>query len=113
MDKLIVGRCSRWDQAALCLGVQPYVIEYERQGNPNNVKEACRRVLHRWLLCVPGTGETKRRTWHSVLEALETSGHSQLASQLKRDNFAKSSEEPISLSSQPVSSVGELWESFH
>ena len=97
-----MGHCSGWDQATLCLGVHSYVLETEKWDNPNNAEEACRGVLRRWLLCAPGTGETER-SWHSVLEALETSGHSQLAEQLKRDHFTKSSEGgPI-----PVISLGE------
>ena len=97
-----MGHCNGWEQAALCLGVQSYVLETEKWDNPNNAEEACRGVLRRWLLHAPGTGETER-TWHSVLEALETSGHSQLAEQLKRDHFTESSEGgPI-----PVMSVGE------
>ena len=96
-----MGRCSGWEQAALCLGVQSYVLQTEKWDNPNNAEEACRGVLRRWLLRAPGTGETER-TWRSVLEALETSGHIQLAEQLKRDHFAKISEgRPI-----PVISLG-------
>ena len=102
-----MGRCSGWEQAALGLGVQSYVLETEKWDNPNCAEEACRGILRRWLLRAPGTGETER-TWHSVLKALETSGHSQLAEQLKSDHFAESSERrPI-----PVISVGESCESF-
>ena len=102
LDELIVGCWSGWEQAALRLGVQSYVLDAVKWDNPNNAEEACRGVLRRWLLRAPGTGETER-TWHSVLEALETSGHSQLAEQLKRDHFKESFEgRPI-----PVMSVGE------
>ena len=102
-----MGCCSEWEQTALCLGVQSNVLETEKWDNPSNAKEACQGVLRRWLLHAPGTGETER-TWHSVLEALETSGHSQLAEQLKRDHFAESSEGgPI-----PVISIGESCESL-
>ena len=105
--KLVVGRCSGWEQTALCLGVQSYVLEAVKLDNPNNAEEACRGVLRRWLLHAPGTGETKR-SWHSVLEALKTSGHNQLAEQLMRDHFAETSKgRPI-----PVMSVGESCESF-
>ena len=97
-----MGHCSGWEQAALCLGVQSYVLEAVKWDNPNSAEETCRGVLRRWLLHAPGTGETER-TWHSVLKALETSGHNQLAEQLKRDHFTRSSEgRPI-----PVMSVGE------
>ena len=97
-----MSHCSGWEQAALCLGVQSYVLDAVKWDNPNNAEEACRGVLRRWLLRAPGTGETER-TWHSVLEALETSGHSQLAGQLKREHF------PFS---QPVVSVGESCKLF-
>ena len=107
-----MGSCSEWEQAALHLGVQSYVLETEKWDNPGKPEEVCRGVLRRWLLCAPGTGETER-TWHSVVEALETSGHRQLAEQLKREQFMESSEGSISLLSQPVTSIGESCESFH
>ena len=96
LDKLIVSNCREWEQAALHLGVQSHVLETEKWDNPGKPEEACRGVLHRWLLCAPGTGETER-TWHSVLESLETSGHSQLVEQLKREHFAESSDGSISV----------------
>ena len=105
-----MGCCSRWEQAALCLGVQSYVLETEKWDNSSNAEEACRGVLRRWLLHAPGTGETER-TWHSVLEALEASGHSQLAGQLKREHFVDTSEGPISPLSQTVTSAGKSWDS--
>ena len=105
-----MGRCSGWEQAALCLGVRSFVIDAVQWDNHENPEEACRGVFRRWLLHAPGTGETER-TWHSVLEALETSGHSQLAGQLKREHFMDSSEGPISPLSQTVISAGESWDS--
>ena len=105
-----MGHCSGWEQAALCLRVPSLVIETEIRNNPSNAEEACRGVLHRWLQRAPGTGETER-TWHSVLEALETSGHSQLAEQLKREHFVDSSKGPISPLSQTVTSAGESCDS--
>ncbi len=110
LDKHIVGRCSRWEQTALRLGVQSLVIETENWNNPSNAEEAYQGVLRRWLQHAPGTGETER-TWHSVLEALETSGHSQLAEQLKREHFVDSSKGPISPLSQTVTSAGESCDS--
>ena len=83
------------------------MLDAVKWDNPNNAEETCRGVLRRWLLCAPGTGETER-TWHSVLEALEASGHSQLADQLKREHFVDSSEESISQGRPiPVMSIGE------
>ena len=105
-----MGRCSEWEQMALCLGVQSYVLETEKWDNPNNAEAACRGCLRRWLLRAPGTGETER-TWHSVLEALEITGHSQLAGQLKREHFMDSSEGPITPLSQTLISAGESWDS--
>ena len=105
----MVGRCSGWEQTALCLGVQSYVLETQKWDNHENPEEACRGVLCRWLLHAPGTGDTER-TWHSVLEALVTSGHSQLAGQLKREHFAKSSDAgSVSPFKEVVLSVGELF----
>ena len=107
-----MSNCREWEQAALHLGVQSHVLEAEKWDNPGKPEEACRGILRRWLLCAPGTGETER-TWHSVLEALETSGHSQLVEQLKREHFVEKSEGSISPLSHPVTSVGESYESFH
>ena len=80
---------------ALHLGVESYVIDAVRRDSPDQYVEACRGVLNRWLKAEPGTGN-KERTWHSVLEALETSGHRQLVEQLKREHFGGSSEVQVS-----------------
>jgi len=104
LDKLLVGCCSGWEQAVLCLGVQSLVIETENWNNPSNAEEAYRGVLRGWLLHAPGTGETER-TWHSVLEALETSGHSQLAEQLKREHFVDSSKGPVNSAGESCDST--------
>ena len=95
---------------ALCLGVQPVVLESQKWDNPGKPEDACREVLSRWLQHAPGTGATER-TWHAILEALETSGHRQVAEELKREQFGEISEGPVSgltsPFSQPVLSVGE------
>ena len=84
------------------LGVESFVINTLKRDNPGQSQETSRRVLSSWLNDKPGT-DVAERTWHSVLEALETSGHRQLADKLKREQFVKSSEglisEPTSLPS--------------
>ena len=78
----------------LHLGVESFVIDIAKRDNPGQSKEACRGVLSSWLDDKPGTGVAER-TWHSVLKALETSGHSQLGDKLKREQFGESSEGPV------------------
>ena len=74
----------------LHLGVESFVIDTVKRDNPGPSEEVCREVLNRWLSAEPGTGEAER-TWASVLEALETSGHRQLAEQLRREQIGESS----------------------
>ena len=74
----------------LHLGVESFVIDTVKRDNPGPSEEVCREVLNRWLSAEPGTGEAER-TWGSVLEALETSGHRQLAEQLRREQIGESS----------------------
>ena len=94
----------------LCLGVHSVVLESQKWDNPGKPEDAYREVLSRWLQHAPGTGATER-TWHAILEALETSGHRQVAEELKRERFGEISEGPFPgltcLFSQPVLAVGE------
>ena len=76
----------------LHLGVESFVIDTVKRDNPGLSEEVCREVLNRWLSAEPGTGEAER-TWGSVLEALETNGHRQLAERLRREQIGES---PIS-----------------
>ena len=71
------------------------MIDILKGDNPGQLEEASQIVLSSGLNAKPGTGVTER-TWHSVLEALETSGHRQLADKLKNKNFGESSEGPDS-----------------
>ena len=73
----------------LHLGVESFVIDTVKRDNPGPSEEVCREVLNRWLSAEPGTGEAEK-TWGSVLEALETSGHRQLAAQLRREQIGES-----------------------
>ena len=79
----------------LHLGMESSVVDRVKAANPGQSKDACRGVLNSWLNVNPGTGVAER-TWYSVLEALETSGHRQLADELKREHFGESSEGPDS-----------------
>ena len=84
------------------LGVESFVMDIFKGANPGHSEEACLGVLSNWLNAKPGTGEAER-TSCSVLEALETSGHRQLADKLKREQFGESSE---TLVSEPTSPPG-------
>ena len=85
-----------WEQVLLHLRVESSVIINMLKGdNPGQSEEASQRVLSSWLNAGPGTGAAER-TWRSVLEALETSGHRQLADKLIREHFSESSEGPDS-----------------
>lgn len=96
LDKLIMDISTRnWEQVALCLGVESCLIDLVKEDNRGQSAEACRAVLNTWLNGEPGAGVAER-TWHSVLKALETSGHRQLAEQLKREQFGETSEGPVS-----------------
>ena len=77
------------------LGVESFVINISKGDNPSQSQEASQRVLSSWLNAKPDTDVVKR-TWCSVLKALETSGHRQLADKLKREQFVKSSEGLVS-----------------
>ena len=91
LDELIVQAITDgWEQVVLHLGVESFVIDTVKRDNPGPSEEVCREVLNRWLSAEPGTGEAER-TWGSVLEALETSGHRQLAEQLRREQYGESS----------------------
>ena len=90
LDELIVRAITDgWEQVVLHLGVESFVIDTVKRDNPGPSEEVCREVLNKWLSAEPGTGEAER-TWGSVLEALETSGHRQLAEQLRREQIGES-----------------------
>ena len=86
----------------LCLGVDSSIIDIMKRANPGQSEQACRGVLSSWLNDKPGTGVAERN-WHSVLEALESTGHEQLADKLRRVHFGESSKGPVS---KPTSSQG-------
>ena len=90
LDELIVRAITDgWEQVVLHLGVESFVIDTLKRDNPGPSEEVCREVLNRWLSAEPGTGEAER-TWGSVLEALETNRHRQLAEQLRREQIGES-----------------------
>ena len=93
---------DKWEQVLFHLGVESFVINTLKGNNPGQSQEASRRVLSSWPNDKPGT-DVAERTWRSVLEDLETSGHIQLADKLKREQFVKSSERLIS---EPTSLPG-------
>ena len=110
LDKFIVHLITDgWEQVVLHLGVESSVVDNVKGANPGQCEEACRGVLNSWLNANPGTGVVER-TWCSVLEALETSGHRQLADKLKREHFDESCERLVSEStSLPGVCATALW----
>ena len=90
------------------LGVKSAVIDILKGDNPGQSEEASRRVLNSWLKAKPGISVAER-TWCSVLEALETTGHKQLADTLKREHFGESSEDPHSEPTSAGVCAAGLW----
>ena len=76
------------DSFPLHLGVKPSVIEIAKKNNPNDCEGALREVLNSWLDGAGNTGE-EVRTWHSVLNALETR-NGEVARQLRTELFRPS-----------------------
>ena len=99
-NKLIVSSVADdWEQVATHLGVEPFLIDAVKADNPDHCEEACRGVLNRWLNAEPGSG-TMERTWAPFLQALERSGHRQVALQL-REHFGDSFEGHVSELASP------------
>ena len=93
----------------LHLGVESSVIiNILKRDNPGHSEVACLEVLSSWLNAKPGTGVAER-TWRSVLEALETSAHRQLADAPKREHFGESSEDPHSEPTSAGVCAAGLW----
>ena len=84
------------------------VIDTLKRISRNQSEEACLGVFNSWLNAKPGTGVAER-TWRSVLEALETSAHRQLADALKREHFGESSEDPHSEPTSAGVCAAGLW----
>ena len=104
LDEFIVQSITdQWEQVMFHFGVESLVINILEGDNPGQSQEASQRVLSSWLNAKPGMGEAER-SWHSVLQAPETSGlespekgsHRQLGDKLKTEHFGESSEGPDS-----------------
>lgn len=75
LDALVVDEvASSWDRMALHLGVQDSCIQIVRRDYPNDCMGACRDVMRKWLQRDRNTGN-EMRSWHTVHNALQTSGY--------------------------------------
>lgn len=83
LDTVIVDEvASSWDRMALHLGVQPSCIAIVKRDHPSDCVGACRDAMGKWLQGYPNTGN-ENRTWHTVHNALQTSGYRRQAELLR------------------------------
>ena len=71
-------------QVATFLGVEPSVISTADTDHPQQCEHACTDIFERWLSWKPGTGR-KKRTWCTVLSAVEEAGHKAFSQQLQTE----------------------------
>ena len=89
VDELVVTKVSaNWQRMALRLGVEGCVSEVVLKNHPNDCEGACRDMLDRWLRGERHTGEEKR-TWSTLLTALDRAGFEELERRLWREHFHK------------------------
>ena len=89
MDELIVCQiASKWQNVAVMLGVETFIIEIVSVNNPKDCEGACRDMFKCWLRGDRHTGE-RDRTWSTLLMALESAGYKQLVGYL-REHFQDS-----------------------
>ena len=74
LERLVVRRAaSKWELLARSLGVKESLISIVKRDYCYSCEGACREVLSRWLNGDCGTGD-ERRSWQSVMTALEEIG---------------------------------------
>ena len=97
LDALVVDEvASNWDRMALHLGVEPSCIDIVRTNHPSDCVRACRDVMSKWLQGDRNTGN-EMKTWHTVYNALQTSGYRTQA-ELLRGQIRDLPETPLSTS---------------
>ena len=84
INKFIVPEVAAdWKQVATFLGVGLAVIRIADTDH-RRCEHACTDIFERWLSWKPGTGR-KKRTWHTVLLAVEEAGHKAFSNQLQTE----------------------------
>ena len=73
-----------WKQVATFLGVEPSVIQIADTDHPQQCEHACTDIFEQWLSWKAGTGR-KKRTWRTVLSAVEEGGHKAFSQQLQTE----------------------------
>ena len=85
INKFIVREVAAdWKQVATFLSVEPSVISTADTDHPQQCEHACTDIFERWLSWKPGTGR-KKRTWCTVLSAVEEAGHKAFSQQLQTE----------------------------
>ena len=86
ISKFIVREVAAdWKQVATFLGVELSVISAAEADDPQ-CEHACTDIFERWLSWKPGTGR-KKRTWRTVLSAVEEAGHKAFSQRLQTEVF--------------------------
>ena len=85
MKFIVCEVAADWSQVAIYLGVEVSVINTTEE-NHRSCALACAAIFEQWLSWEPGTGE-KKRTWHTVLSAVEHAGHRAFSQRLKTEIF--------------------------
>ena len=84
INKFIVRELAAdWKQVATFLGVELSVIRIA-DTDCHRCEHACIDIFERWLPWKPGTGR-KKRTWCTVLSAVEEAGHKAFSHQLQTE----------------------------
>ena len=84
INKFVVCEVATdWKQVATFLGVEPSVISTPDTDH-RRCEHACTDIFERWLSWKPGTGR-KKRTWQTVLSAVEEAGHKAFSQQLQTE----------------------------
>ena len=86
ISKFIVREVAAdWKKVAAFLGVELSVIRIADTDH-RRCEHACTDIFERWLSWKPGTGR-KKRTWRTVLSAVEEAGHKAFSRQLQTEVF--------------------------
>ena len=84
INKFVVREVAAdWKQVATFLGVGLSVIQIADTDH-RRCEHACTDIFERWLSWKPGTGR-KKRTWRTVLSAVEEAGHKAFSHQLQTE----------------------------
>ena len=77
---------AKWQDVAISLGVEDFVIAIVSKNHPTDCEGACRDMLRRWLRKEQHTGR-EQRTWSALLTALGIAGFVDLKNSLQREQF--------------------------